>query len=569
MEDIKSRISQFYKSFSGTDTLAFIIIPGCTPVWLGSLTTISYSVYRNKRPVINIGRTNINGVTRGSRIYAGTMIFTLINQHWLREVQEQEAVSWLADFPDLKADELPLFDIAIVSANEYGNAVTMFIYGIDFTDEAQTISVEDLFIENTFSFVARDISTFKAMNVLLQKTEHYSSYEKPDDRTQRYYIIDHSKFSFEQLDELEKEYRLSKVEFNSKQDKLHSLQREPYYPASKPFIGNDIMNVQQMLNATKLFDLTVNGIYDEETAQAVKEYQYSVNLPPTGVLNQKTYNALLNNVQADTSARLATVINKYGAYIYRNPMLTSDIVGTVSYQSNIAVLELLTIEDGGIERKWYKIEQGYALASDMYSSYYHASVIEFPVLQYGDTSVHTTIMQSALSKIYPTFTGITGVFDYATLVALKQFQADRGLEITGVVDYQTWLLLEQYGRDVITQITDNNFNITMTRDPGTYEIRKSEILQQLREFSVTLSCDNPIRVKLTATCIYSQGAKKSKQEVAKSQVYTIQDAQILNFDTLFRNAFVYNPQTGQLPDVVDIVVYPFNKQPYKWSIKYV
>ena len=82
-------IHKYYKSFSGTDTLAFILMPGSSPVCIGSLTTISYSMFRNKKPVINIGRTNINGVTRGSRIFAGTMIFTLINQNWLRELQEK------------------------------------------------------------------------------------------------------------------------------------------------------------------------------------------------------------------------------------------------------------------------------------------------------------------------------------------------------------------------------------------------------------------------------------------------------------------------------------------------
>ena len=158
--NLGNQISKYYKSFSGTDTLAFIMMPGSSPVVIGSLTTISYSMYRNKKPVINIGRTNINGVTRGSRIFAGTMIFTLINQHWLKELQEQ--LNWLKGFDELKVDELPLFDVMIVSANEYGNAAIMYIYGIDFTDEAQTISVEDLFTENTFSFVARDVSNFKS-----------------------------------------------------------------------------------------------------------------------------------------------------------------------------------------------------------------------------------------------------------------------------------------------------------------------------------------------------------------------------------------------------------------------
>ena len=155
-------ISDFYKSFSGTDTLVFILLPGTRPVVLGSITTLSYSVYRTKQPVINLGRTNVNGVTRGSRIFAGSMIFTLINQHWLNELiyeKEAEGPNWLSQYKELKADELPLFDLMVISANEYGSYVSMFLYGVDITDEGQVVSVEDLFTENTLSFVARDIDS--------------------------------------------------------------------------------------------------------------------------------------------------------------------------------------------------------------------------------------------------------------------------------------------------------------------------------------------------------------------------------------------------------------------------
>ena len=176
-----SVLSDFYKSFSGTDTLVFILLPGSQPVVLGSITTVSYSLYRTKQPVINLGRTNINGVTRGSRIYAGTMIFTLINQHWLNELMDEQSQNsnWLAQYKELKADELPLFDLMIVSANEYGSYVSMFIHGVDVIDEGQVISVEDLFTENTLSFVARDIQTFKAGKVTGEVRNHYSSDSKP------------------------------------------------------------------------------------------------------------------------------------------------------------------------------------------------------------------------------------------------------------------------------------------------------------------------------------------------------------------------------------------------------
>ena len=155
-------VSNFYQSFSGTDTLVFIMMPGRGPVVLGSITTLSYSLYRTKQPVINLGRTNINGATRGARIFAGSMIFTMINQHWLKELQDTEELSWLGNYSQLKADELPLFDLMVVSANEYGSYVSMFLYGVDITDEGQVVSVNDLFTENTCSFIARDIETFTA-----------------------------------------------------------------------------------------------------------------------------------------------------------------------------------------------------------------------------------------------------------------------------------------------------------------------------------------------------------------------------------------------------------------------
>ena len=73
--------SKYYRTFSGTDTLVFAMFPNCTPVCLGTITTISYSLYRDKKQVNLIGRVNAGGFTKGTRTVAGTLIFTLINQH--------------------------------------------------------------------------------------------------------------------------------------------------------------------------------------------------------------------------------------------------------------------------------------------------------------------------------------------------------------------------------------------------------------------------------------------------------------------------------------------------------
>ena len=150
--------SKYYRTFSGTDTLVFAMFPNCTPVCLGTITTISYSLYRDKKQVNLIGRVNAGGFTKGTRTVAGTLIFTLINQHWVNELTEQ--ISYLQNIKKIKADELPIFDIMLVCANEYGYSINGFIYGVDVTEEGQIVSIEDLFTENTCKFVARDIEFF-------------------------------------------------------------------------------------------------------------------------------------------------------------------------------------------------------------------------------------------------------------------------------------------------------------------------------------------------------------------------------------------------------------------------
>ena len=160
MKDSTAYIDRKNVTFSGSDTLAFIILPKTPPILLGSLTTFSYSSYRAKKPVNVLGSIINRGVAKGSRILAGTFVFTIINQHWVNDLIDQ--VPWLKNSCDgvVYSDELPLFDVMIISANEYGKHVSMRIQGINLTDEAGTLSVNDAYTENTFSFIAREIRTF-------------------------------------------------------------------------------------------------------------------------------------------------------------------------------------------------------------------------------------------------------------------------------------------------------------------------------------------------------------------------------------------------------------------------
>ena len=550
-----TEISKYYQSFSGTDTLAFIMLPGCTPVLIGSLTTISYSMYRNKKPVINIGRTNINGVTRGSRIYAGTMIFTLINQHWLKELQEQPEASWLANYTELKTDEMPLFDIMIISANEYGNCVHMYLWGIDITDEAQTISVEDLFTENTFSFIARDISVFKKFNPFINKSGTSSHITKPED-SQRFFILDSSKITITELGQLEKEFTNKALiaKANRNKRKYDTLARDLYFSTTNTIMGNDVAKIQELLLKQYPGEIEITGIFDKTTDKLVRNFQSENKLNINGIVDFKTYNTMLGNIENNNETHTAVVINKNGAFVYQKPMINSNIVDTKPYRNHV---EIETIIAGYDNNKYYKTSTGYILEQDMYSAYHSSDVIEFPSIEYGDKNTYVTIIQSILAEIYSDFSNTSGVYDHITEKYIKKFQKENGLNDTGIVDYQTWLLLQSVSNDKALEAITDNFKINVNRLPGTYQL-KGDISDFIGQFFAEASCDNYINIKCSTICIYENNKTKTLSNTILVKNITKLVPQ--------QNAFIYDPEIGESPKQVDFVIYPYNKKPYKWTI---
>lgn len=549
----------FYKSFSGTDTLAFIMMPGCTPVVIGSLTTISYSMFRNKKPVINIGRTNINGVTRGSRIFAGTMIFTLINQHWLRDLQEQDSVSYLKNFKELKVDELPLFDIMIVSANEYGSVVSMYIFGIDFTDEAQTISVEDLFTENTFSFVARDVSTFEKFNTTKNSatgSSHYIDGDIYGASNERIYRLASSQTSVEEIAQRVQEQTLLRNEAIAKLQ-APVLPRDLYLNTSHIMIGNDVMEVQTLL--FNLYpEIDINGMFDEQTDKYVRLFQSDYKLPSIdGVVNDRVYSALcdIENIAA-SKYKLGIVVNKNGTFCYEAPTLNSNVNQTLKYKEKIELISMFEDDRDGYSQKWYQTPYGYVISEDVYSSYEEHQIVEFPTIKYQDTSVYVTMVQSALAEVYPDVQK-NGVYDSDTVNKVKSLQQQYGLYPSGNVDNETWLLLQSLTGTIHPE--DNSFMFMYNVAPGSYTITTADsITKQLSQYYCTISCNNPVTTKSSVIAKYPNGNTKTFSIDKTGTEYNAGISEL-------QKALVYNPSEGSIPTTLEWIVYPLNKTPYKWT----
>lgn len=184
-------LSRQYASFSGVDIRA--VVEGQT---IGSLQAISYAVQREKAPIYVMGRVDPLSFSRGKRGIAGTIITLMLDQHFILNTPFDD-MNFVADndeiFPtngnlqtagdtadlvelagpvDFTAgdisdnytvapawyvDQIPPFDIVVVAANEYGNAASMRIYGIEILNEGSGFSVDDIVIENQMTYVCRTI----------------------------------------------------------------------------------------------------------------------------------------------------------------------------------------------------------------------------------------------------------------------------------------------------------------------------------------------------------------------------------------------------------------------------
>lgn len=530
-------ISKFYKSFSGTDTIAFLIFPGIKPIVIGSLTTISYSMYRNKVPVINIGRTNINGITRGSRIYAGTMVFTLINKHWLRELQDQ--APYLRDFPTLKVDELPLFDVMIVSSNEYGSSCSMFIYGIDFTDESQTLSVEDLFTENLFKFVAREVSVFDE-NIITASDSKKTLYTVSTGVLKNFYVDEQAR----QTDTLKEEFDIK------------PLYRTLYLKTSSaPIIGADVAGVQQLLNMALQYQIPITYKFDRITDKAVRDFQATAGLIVDGVVDNGVYTKLLQYTKQGIDSQFVQVINKSGAYVYQAPTQNSAITKTLPYLASVEVFN--KISDG--INIYYQVQDGYISVYDVYNYLDNNSdSYTFEQLQYADTGAQVTVLQNALETLYPNFNNYeSGVFDNKTESYLKRFQRENDLQETGICDAYTWTVLEAQTNTLYRYYVSNHTDVQVTKEPGVYNIQN---LNYLNEFTNTVTNNNTQQVKYSVLSVYKNGKTKTDSKVLAfngSQTHSISE-----FDNMFKD----DPQ-NLTPTDVYYIIYPYGSTAYKWHFK--
>lgn len=163
------------QSFSGCDMVATISVPltdnTVSHHVLGALQTVTYSIHMDKHPVRSVGSVNAKDYTYGPRTIAGTLIFAVFHRHVAYEVLEAVKSNHNLENYHLLMDELPPFDITISFANEYGTQARLAIYGVRIINEGQTMSINDVYTENTYQFVATDIEYMNGSNTVVSARE--------------------------------------------------------------------------------------------------------------------------------------------------------------------------------------------------------------------------------------------------------------------------------------------------------------------------------------------------------------------------------------------------------------
>lgn len=159
-----------------------------------------------------------------------------------------------------------------------------------------------------------------------------------------------------------------------------------------------IRNLQRYLRQLSYTDKSIppppiDGIFGSRTAQALRAFQLSVGLPPTGVADRTTWNAL------------------YAAYRE-----------SLRHNGNPVALA-----------QFPRLSYGYTLRE-------------------GDKNFLVSMIQYALSELSLIYDGmddvkVTGEYDAPTAAAVKEFQEKHGIPATGCVDRETWdAIADTYNR---------------------------------------------------------------------------------------------------------------------------
>lgn len=170
--------------------LSFVDMPELGAIYLGTCMQFSFSVYREKTPVFNMGENVIDGFQINKKYVAGSMVNALLGKDEIAEFINQyskraksidmQKYQELATYSAYKAktesqqikkfhtfmkDDLTQFNVDVLFTSEYTDDVSRItLYGCNFINNGQVMSVHDMISEYTMQFVAKDMRELHDLN---------------------------------------------------------------------------------------------------------------------------------------------------------------------------------------------------------------------------------------------------------------------------------------------------------------------------------------------------------------------------------------------------------------------
>lgn len=155
-------------SFSGTDVHITAYIPPSKAILphgptafkkFAEVQTITISSARGVCPVRALGEHWIRDYARGTRTFAGTLIFSVLERDVFGSMYQMDLKDSNAPFTSF-IDQIPPMTICISAINEFGKQASMALYEVTLTNFGTAFSVDDLFVENTYNYVAKWVTPF-------------------------------------------------------------------------------------------------------------------------------------------------------------------------------------------------------------------------------------------------------------------------------------------------------------------------------------------------------------------------------------------------------------------------
>lgn len=153
-------------SYSGSDILCLVYIPNYSVDFLpvegyiqieDKLQTLTVSSARSVSPVRRLGETTPLSYARGSRTIAGSMVFTTgLRDAFVDAMVRCGKANGIEPRrePTLFIDQMPKFSMILQASNELGGVSTAVLLNITLTNFGTTFSIDDIYTESTFTYVA-------------------------------------------------------------------------------------------------------------------------------------------------------------------------------------------------------------------------------------------------------------------------------------------------------------------------------------------------------------------------------------------------------------------------------